>query len=449
MTLFSVIIPTLNEQSIIGQCIDGVRKLGPDVEIIVADSGSTDSTTEIARGRGAKVISSSPGRGGQMNAGAAVAGGDILVFLHADTFLPEGAFARLAAFFRDPQTEIGVFHLKFDSRHWLLKLLERLSGVRPYWFRFGDSSITVRRTVFMELGGFPDQPLFEDLEFLRKANRKTRVILFPLYVTTSARRFTHTGICRQTFRNILLTLHYLAGAAPKGLSLAYERTSDRASKCFLMMMVRYPEPGKVKSRLASGVGEKSAAKIYRFCAESLFGAAAALPDAIARYLYCAEASDCGRISSWAGGRFESLAQPEGDLAVRLTAGFDMAFAKSAAMVVIIASDIPDLRPRHIKTAFAALEEKDVVLGPSPDGGFYLIGLKRSSPFLFKNIAWSSSSVLAQMQGNIRAAGLSVEILPELLDIDTLEDWIMWKAGRDGNNRQPEIGDTFGHDYAAA
>ena len=220
MTRFSVIIPSLNEEESIGRCIDAVRGINSTVEIIVADGGSADRTLEIAQSRGVIVCHSSMGRGPQMNSGAALATGEILLFLHADTFLPAGAFDCLSAIFRNSQAKIGIFGLTFDTKHWLLGLglLEKLSVVGPRWLRFGDSTITIRRDFFQSLGGFPDQPLFEDIELLRRAARAVRIYRIPMKVTTSARRFVENGVVRQLARNIYYTLEYFTGTPAELIS---------------------------------------------------------------------------------------------------------------------------------------------------------------------------------------------------------------------------------------
>lgn len=448
MIRFSVIIPTLNEEDRVGGCIDAVHGIDPDVEIIVSDGGSTDRTLEVALGRGAKVCNGLKGRGTQMNAGAAIATGDVLVFLHADTLLPTRAFHQLAIQFSDRKTKIGVFRLKFDARHFLLGLLERLSAVRPFWFRFGDASITVRRDFFMSLGGFPNQPLFEDLEFLHKASLKAPVTLFPFCITTSSRRFLENGIARQLFRNILFTVRYFAGSSPLTLAAEYERRNRRLERRSLLMMVRYPEPGRVKSRLANDLGEKPAAEIYRFCAESLFRAATSLPEDIDNFLYCADESDCDRISSWAGGKFGYLAQPEGELADRLIEGFELAFDQGATKVIIVASDVPDIRSELIQRAFNALNQKDVVIGPSPDGGYYLIGLNNLHPGLFRDIRWSTRAVLRETLQNAKTSHLSVVLLPQLQDIDTAEDWVKWRACSLNDSAMFRSKGEAGEQYAA-
>ena len=440
MITFSVIIPTLNEEETIGQCIDAIRVLSPGVEIIVSDGGSADRTVEIALGRGIRLCTGSRGRGAQMNAGAAMATGEVFIFLHADTFLPVGAFNRLSATFIDDRVQVGIFGLTFDIKHWLLGsgLLERLSTIGPLWLHFGDSSITIRRNFFQSLGGFPDQSLFEDLELLRRAARRTHIKRFPIKVTTSARRFVDNGIVKQLVRNVYNTLRYFAGRSPVELAADYEQGNRRLDRKSLFMMVRYPEPGKVKSRLAADLDENQAAEIYRACAEILFTAAGGLPEAIEKYLYCADHLDVERVASWAGRRFKCQAQPGGDLTMRLENVFKTAFDKGMSKVVIVASDVPDISAGIFGQAFATLARHDVVIGPSTDGGYYLIGLKRNYSQLLSKIDWGTSAVLNQTLKAAKNLGLSVHLLPPLQDIDTADDWRRWQGIQTANLKPSKL-----------
>ena len=435
---FSVVIPTLNEEEVLGTCLDAIRDLDPSVEIIVADGGSSDRTVDIAEDRGVVVCRCPRGRGLQMNAGAAVASGDVILFLHADTLLPAATFERLPAIFDDDRVKIGVFRLSFDRKHFLLGFLEKLTALDLGFFRFGDSCITIRKDFFRSLGGFPGQRLFEDLELLRRASRLTRIRHFPMKVTTSARRFIENGVARQLCRNIYYTARYLLGSSPDALAAAYERGNKRVSSPTLLMMVRCPEPGRVKSRLAADLGDVAAAEIYRECAERLFAAAADLPGDIGKCLYCAGATDQKDIAVWAGRAFRFKTQPGGGLGRRLDKGFAAAFKQGATKVIIAASDVPDISSAILGQAFDALDRHDAVIGPSPDGGYYLIGLKRREGRLFRNIAWSTAAVLGQTLSAIEKAGLTVCLLPPLQDIDTAADWYRWSLERAGESRPDEV-----------
>ncbi|MDP3073209.1 MAG: TIGR04283 family arsenosugar biosynthesis glycosyltransferase [Opitutaceae bacterium] len=219
--MISVIIPTLNEAAAIAETIGRVRAALPEAEIIVADGGSDDRTATAATIAGAVVVAAPRGRGLQLAAGAAVARGDPLVFLHADTWLPPNAGPILARAFARPEVRIGTFRLAFDQAGPFLGACAWLTRIDSVFTRFGDQAIVVRRDCYTELGGFPAWPLFEDVELLRRARRVTRVWSFPACVTTSARRFRRHGALRQQWLNARLLLRFLRGTPPHVLAAEY------------------------------------------------------------------------------------------------------------------------------------------------------------------------------------------------------------------------------------
>ena len=220
---FSVIIPTLNEVRNIAHTVGRIRKLRPGVEIVVSDGKSTDGTPELAESLGVVVVTSERGRGTQCNTGAREAAGSVLIFLHADARLPENAFPLLESYFRKPDVLIGTFLLRFDRRHWAFRLYSWFTRFESIFTRFGDCGIVVTRLLFDSLGGFPDWPLFEDVELLRRARRTTTVHTLPACMTTSARMFLKNGVFRQQLRSTWLMIRFLTGASPQRLYRKYYR----------------------------------------------------------------------------------------------------------------------------------------------------------------------------------------------------------------------------------
>jgi rSAM/selenodomain-associated transferase 2/rSAM/selenodomain-associated transferase 1 len=426
---FSVIIPVLNEEAIIERCVSGVRELDPDVEIIIADGGSTDDTVRIARQLGALVCLSQAGRGIQCNAGAASATGDVLVFLHADTHLPDNAFPKLKEIFSDPRVHCGTFRISFDHRHWFLSLMSFLSLLDPGFFRFGDQCLVIRRSCFTSLGGFRDWRLFEDIDLVRRARKGTRVRRFPMSVTTSSRRFLQNGVIRQAIKNAWYTARYSLGTSPDRLALEYEQQDDYLKAAFLAVFVRYPRPGFVKTRLGAVLGDCNAARFYRECAGQLIAETSKLPGSVRRQVWYAGATR-EEMERWLGREVPCLAQPEGDLGARLTFALDRSFRQGARKVIVLASDVPDLSVGLIRRAFRVLDTSDMVIGPTHDGGYYLIGLTRPCPELFQNIGWSTSSAFQHTMDAANRLGLLFQCLPKLHDIDTIEDLMAWRGHPD-------------------
>ncbi len=198
----SVVIPALNEAQSIAEAVRSASA-GPDVEVIVVDGGSNDRTPQLARDRGARVISSAAGRARQMNAGAAAARGSILLFLHADTILPVRFQQKVSEILARPGVVAGAFHLHIAAPDRSFRWIESFVRLRStiLQFPYGDQAIFVDAETFRQVGGFPDWPIMEDYELMRQLRRIGRIAIAPAPVTTSARRWLTNGVCRTTLTN--------------------------------------------------------------------------------------------------------------------------------------------------------------------------------------------------------------------------------------------------------
>lgn len=220
----SIIIPTLNEEKNLGRLLDTLQAY-QGLEIIVADGGSTDHTADIARNHGALVVTSRTGRGSQQNNGAKKASGNILVFLHCDCRLPDTFPDLVHAVLNRPGSSAGSFRLHIDAVGRAYRLIEWGTNLRSRFLGlpYGDQALFVKKTTFTEAGGFPDQPLLEDLQLVCRLKRLGRIGIAPAAVTTSARRWQRLGVLRTTMLNQLILAGYLLGIKPEKLARLYKQ----------------------------------------------------------------------------------------------------------------------------------------------------------------------------------------------------------------------------------
>ncbi len=218
----SIIIPTLNEAVNLPSTLGSTRNAS-NVEVIVVDGGSSDETVKVARSWGTKVLILAPGRARQMNCGAARATGEVLLFLHGDTRLPRGYDHYVRKMLARPHAVAGAFQLRIDGELFGLRIAERMVNLRSrrLQFPYGDQAIFLRADLFREMGGFPDMPIMEDFELIRRLRRRGRIVIAPVPVLTSARRWENLGIVRTTLINYAIPLAYYLGASPPRLARWY------------------------------------------------------------------------------------------------------------------------------------------------------------------------------------------------------------------------------------
>ncbi len=224
----SVIIPTLNEAVCLKETLQTLRA-GSNVETLLVDAGSTDATLEIARSSGATILQTTGGRARQMNAAAAAAEGQILLFLHADTRLPEQFDRHVRETLARPGVIGGAFRLRIAGRRKSFRLISRGANCRARFLRmpYGDQALFLRREVFESLGGFAEMPFMEDYEFVRRLRRRGQILLADAEVITSNRRWEALGPWRTTWINQMMVLGYHLGISPTRLCRWYHTETDR------------------------------------------------------------------------------------------------------------------------------------------------------------------------------------------------------------------------------
>lgn len=218
----SVIIPTLNEADHIQDALRHLRQIDENLELIVSDCHSTDGTAELADSL-ATVVSSSRGRGIQMNTGAAAATGDVLWFIHADCRPHIRSADAIRNVLADANVVGGAFEYTLNASGLFFRLAEWTSNVKNrllFWF-FGDMGIFVRKTIFEEMRGYAEIPLMEDMEFCQRLKQYGKIVILPYRISTSTRRWYEEGLVYNVLRNWTLQLLFLCGFPPSSLTRWY------------------------------------------------------------------------------------------------------------------------------------------------------------------------------------------------------------------------------------
>ena len=373
-----------------------------------------------------------------MNVGAASTSAPWLLFLHADSRLtPEACSALVAWLSEPPPEEAATFRFQLDAKGPWWRFLEHGQRLREQLtgLAYGDQGLLLSRSRWQALGGIPEIPLMEDVEAVRRLRRTGGLRTLDAPLLTSARRYRKEGPLFGWLRNATLLSLYGSGVPPERLARWYRphRAESRPGPeegfpapapdaSLLLVFAKAPRPGGVKTRLAAGIGEDEAARLYRAMGREIVDRVRGGPF---RVRVCHTPADAGdEVRDWLGTEgLEFAPQCEGDLGERMADAFDQAF-RSADRVAIIGTDVPALDAGHVERAFVLLEGEegcDAVFGPARDGGYYLLALRRPAPALFEGIPWSTGEVLERSLARAEAEGLGVRTLTALADIDRPED----------------------------
>lgn len=234
--MISLIIPAFNEEWFIGRTLKSLDCVRGQFEVIVVDGSSTDSTVAVARAlisrysHPLRVMAAERHRALQQNRAAAVAGGDVLVFLHADTLVPPDAVEQIAAALSDKSVVGGNFDLIFEGESRVERIFTWAYRVRrPFGIYYGDSGIFVRRSVFEAMGGFKPIPIMEDYEFVRRLERRGRTVCLSTRLTTSGRRWRVQGLLRTLESWVWIQTLYSLGIPARCLARWYKPARESAA----------------------------------------------------------------------------------------------------------------------------------------------------------------------------------------------------------------------------
>jgi len=419
----SIVIPVLNDTEPLRQLLTTVRADSP-VDIVIVNGGAQDDRlTAICDRPDVRLLTSAPGRGRQMNVGAAAAAGRWLVFLHADTRLPPAWSDEIRRAGVDPDVVGGSFRFRLDSSAWQARLIERAVNRRVRWLdlAYGDQALFARRDVFDAMGGYREWPLMEDVDFVRRLRQAGRLYHSPQPALTSARRWERDGWWRRSAKNVMLQALFFAGVAPERLANWYSHAPRRFTREALVVMARVPSDTGGKSRLTRDLGGDHVA-LRRALLQDTLDAARSVADSDV-FIAVEPADAIAEMRDLVGDGARLFPQHGNTLGDRMRNAFGRVFAAGYSAVVMIGSDLPSLPTSHLAQAFQLVRDRPdaVVIGPASDGGYYLIGLRRLCPALFTSITWSTADVLTTTTRIAESCGLTVSFVAPWHDVDTVDD----------------------------
>ncbi len=429
----SIVVPVLDEAPRIANTLLALQALRNNGhEVVVVDGGSRDDSVAIAGPLADEVVHAPRGRATQMNAGAARARGDVLLFLHADTTVSTAAAERMLAAMQRRTHAWGRFDVRIDGRSILLPLVAASMNARSRWsgIATGDQAIFVRRDAFDAAGGFPEQPLMEDIELSHRLVRSAgRPLCLRVRVITSGRRWDEHGALRTILAMWRLRLAYWCGAAPDALAARYSHHESATRTAVLQVFTRAPVAGTVKTRLAQDIGPDEAARVHVALVERTLGVA----DAARRSgsiggieLWCEPDAAHPLLQAWASRHGATLHVQRGDdLGARMAHALAHALERGA-LPLLVGTDCPLLEARHIQEAIVALQRRDAVFLPAEDGGYALVGMRRVLP-IFKDVGWGGSAVMEATRRHLRTARASWDEFGVVWDVDRPEDLARWRA----------------------
>jgi len=428
----SIIVPALDEARGIAAALGPLQPLrAAGHEVIVVDGGSADATMALAAPLADRAFAAPRGRASQMNAGAAVATGDVLLFLHADSQLPAAGVPAILRGLAGSGRRWGRFDVTIAGRPRVLPLIagmmnlrSRLTGIAT-----GDQGIFVGRTLFDALGGYPDQPLMEDIELSRRLKRAAgRPLCLRQRIVTSARRWESRGPWRTILAMWRWRFAYWLGAHPARLAAEYAPVR-RAPPVTLQIFARSPVAGQVKTRLAQAIGGVEAARHYvdfveRTLSTACAARAAGVVDRVE--LWCAPDVGAPAFAAWRDRYGVALmAQAGDDLGARMRNALEASLERGSR-AILVGTDCPLLDLAYLAQAVAALDDHDAVFGPVEDGGYVLVGLRRRVD-AFAGVPWSTPGTMAATRARLLSANASWKELPTLWDVDEPADLARWLA----------------------
>lgn len=428
MLSISIVMPVYNEvpapgdDSLLIRVRELLQLLRQNDELLLVDGGSTDLSWPVlqtlAEHPQVTAIQSNKGRAQQMNAGAEKARGDVLLFLHADTVLTKAAWH--AFLLRVNECLWGRFNVRIDGKSawlpvvgWFMNQRSRLTKIGT-----GDQALFVSSELFHQIGGFPNQPLMEDIELCKRLKRiaPRKFVAVDVPVHTSGRRWDVNG----TWETIVLMWRfrflYWRGVSATQLATLYADTRQKWPVA-VAVFAKYPRADRVKTRLIPMLGAEQSASFARYL---LLSTLDKLQD-----VNVALWTDGGSPEEWdallRGRAVQRYIQPEGHLGVRMQMAVTTHLS-SSELVVLLGPDAVEFTLSHLRQLMEAARRQGLAFVPAHDGGYVALACNRSVSEIFSgSIEWGSARVADQTRAALQGQGVHALWLPPQLDIDEPAD----------------------------
>lgn len=427
----SVVIPVVNEKNNLSTLLPALQPLrAAGHELIVVDGGSTDDSMLLASGYVDKLLVSLCGRARQMNCGAAQASGEVLLFLHADSRLPENATVLIQNAIKQG-ARWGRFKVQIHDNALLLRIVSWLMNSRSLLTGIvtGDQGMFVRRDLFEQVAGFADIPLMEDIEISSRLKISSKPTCVPGRILTCSRRWRQNGILKTIFSMWRFRLQYWVGVSADHLVVRYypQMTGQRepGNEYAVFVFARAPVSGQVKTRLSPVLDAEARNGLQNELNEHAL--VTAMNTGLAVELWTTDAVH-PVMRDLADRHHVVLHEQTGaDLGERMSAAIAEGLQRYKG-IVLIGSDCPAMQAEYITLAVEHMRvgQKDIVIGPAEDGGYVLLAARRLYKPMFEGVTWGSSGVYSQSIASLHKAGIAHTSLAILWDVDRPEDYARYR-----------------------
>lgn len=430
----SIIVPVLNEYRALKQLIPQFISLADSnqLDLIICDGGSSDLSHAYIRQCQSKCqskqhpsitfnwISSGLGRAKQMNAGAKQARFEQLIFVHADTQLPFNWPSLIKG------KQWGRFNVRLSGHHWMLRIIEKMINWRSCLSQVatGDQAIFVQKSLFEQVGSYPDLALMEDIALSKLLRAQYPIFCVKTPLISSSRRWENQGVFKTIGLMWQLRYAYFRGVNATQLVQHYYPQYQTPKKTVLIQVFsKLPIEGFVKTRLIPKLGARAATNIHRYLLKHSLNVVK--QSQMDNELWLAQEKDhtLRNSTEFLSTEFlstQTLLQQGDNLGDRMGLAIKSGL-KRYSNVILIGSDCLDLRPELLSASLQALNHVDIVLTPVADGGFISIACRVFDAQIFDRVAWGTSTALADVIKNLKRLFLSYLLLQAVRDIDTFED----------------------------